>query len=162
LEEGLHLNRNSSTSIMVGITLVGAFFTAYFTKGLTALETLDFWCANVLIFLMAGVQIVMFGWILGIKKGMEELERGSATKIPSFYRFVIKYIAPSYLIIVFIAWAVMNLPEYLLVIQNNVIVQLSLGFIALVIAFNLFVTSQALHRWEKNEKQLRNTADGEL
>ncbi|MDR0870095.1 MAG: sodium-dependent transporter [Planctomycetaceae bacterium] len=164
LEEGLKLSRKSSTAVMGVITFAGAVFTAYFTHNLTALDTLDFWCANILIFLMAGVQIVVFGWILGIGKGMEELERGAQIKIPAFYRFVMKYITPLYLIIVFLAWAYLKLPDYFGIIAGNAVVQMSLAYIAFVMIFNFFVTSQSLVRWEKDEKleHGQNVADGEL
>jgi SNF family Na+-dependent transporter len=153
LEEGLGLGRKASLTITAMITTFGAFFTAYFTANLAALDTMDFWVCNVFIFVMAGTQIIMFGWILGTEKGMAELNHGGQIKIPRFVGFVMKYISPLYLIVVFIAWGVLKSPERLSQITSNSVVQLSLGFIVFVTLFNVFVTSQALDRWEKREKQ---------
>jgi len=152
LEEGLHLGRKSSLTITGMITTFGAMFTAYFTDKLTALDTMDFWICNVLIFIMAGVQIVMFGWGLGMDTAMDELQRGAVIRIPRFFRFVMKYVSPLYLMIVFIAWVYLKFPEQCTKISQDTVVQLSLGFIVFVTIFNLFVTSQALTRWEKQEE----------
>ncbi len=164
LEEGLRLNRKASVTIMGLITLVGACFTAYFTDKLTALDTFDFWVANILIFIMAGVQVFMFGWVLGLKTSMAELERGAAIKIPRFYCFVMKYVSPLYLLVVFVAWAFLSMPDYLAVIRDNKVVQMSIGFMTLVMLFNFFVTAQAVTHWEKEDrlKQDAGLTEGEL
>ena len=151
LEEGLGLDRKASLTITGMITTFGAFFTAYFTENLTALDTMDFWVCNVLIFIMAGVQIIMFGWMLGTERGLAELNHGGQIRIPQFAGFVMKYISPLYLLIVFIAWGVLKSTDRLSQILSNHVVQLSLGFIIFVALFNIFVTSRALRRWEKNE-----------
>ena len=153
LEEGLGLGRKSSLTITAMITTFGALFTTYFTENLTALDTMDFWICNVFIFIMAGVQIIIFGWVLGLEKGLAELNHGGQIRIPRFFGFVIKYVSPIYLIVVFIAWGVLKSPDRLSQIADNSVVQLSLGFILFVTLFNLLVTSQALARWERKEKQ---------
>ncbi len=162
LEEGLLLSRKSSVTVMGMITLTGACFTAFFTGGLTALDTFDFWSANIMIFIMAGVQIFLFGWILGLDKGMEELQRGAQIKIPHFYRFVMKYVSPLYLIVVFAAWAWLQLPNYVSQIAKDPVVQFSIAFIAAVALFNIFVTAQSIARWEKEERLETGQSDGEM
>lgn len=82
LEEGLKIGRKASVSILAFITLVGCLFVAYFSKGFTALDTLDFWMANFFIFIFATFQSIVFAWVLGIRKGMEELRRGAEIRLP--------------------------------------------------------------------------------
>ncbi|MDR2438555.1 MAG: sodium-dependent transporter [Planctomycetaceae bacterium] len=162
LEEGLQIGRKSSLTIAGVITAFGAFFTAYFTKNLTALDTMDFWVCNVLIFIMAEVQIIIFSWTWNIDASLAELQRGTQIRIPYFFRFVMKYVSPLYLLFVFITWFYLKFPEQLNKISHNTVAQLSLGFIAFVTIFNLFITSQALARWEKQEHLNSNTVDGEI
>ncbi|MDR2643776.1 MAG: sodium:calcium symporter, partial [Planctomycetaceae bacterium] len=152
LEEGLQLGRKASLTIAGMITTFGAFFTAYFTENLTALDTMDFWVCNVLIFIMAEIQIIIFGWVLGMDASMAELQRGAQIRVPYFFRFVIKYVSPLYLLVVFIAWVYLKSSEQLVKILESPVVQLSLGFIIFVTVFNLVITSQALARWEKQER----------
>jgi hypothetical protein len=162
LEEGLNLGRKSSLTIAGLIVTFGSIFTAYFTENLQALDTMDFWICNVFIFIMAGVQIVIFGWVLGIDKGMEELQYGSQIRLPYCFRFIMKYVSPLYLLIVFVAWVSMQFTQQITKIAENHVVQLALGFIVFVTIFNLFVTSQALTQWKKRDKLESDEVDGEL
>ncbi|MDR2172576.1 MAG: sodium-dependent transporter [Planctomycetaceae bacterium] len=162
LEEGLDIGRKSSLMIVGVITTFGAFFTAYFTRQLTALDTMDFWVCNVFVFVMAGVQIIIAGWIFGINATMDELHRGSQIRIPYLFRFIIKYISPLYLLIVFVAWLYQRFPAQIEKILQNPVAQLALGFIAFVTIFNIVITTQALSRWEKQERLNSNATEGEL
>ncbi|MDR3197597.1 MAG: sodium-dependent transporter [Planctomycetaceae bacterium] len=162
LEESLQIGRKSSVTITGLITALGAFFTAYFTKNMAALDTMDFWVCNVFVFIIAGIQIIIVGWGFGIDAGIAELEQGSKYRIPSIFRFIIKYVSPVYLLVVFVAWLYQKSPEQISKISQNTVVQLSLGFIVFITIFNFLITLQALTRWEKQESLDSNTANGEL
>lgn len=147
------------------ITFIGAMFVVYFSKGLTALDTFDFWMANVLIFILAIFQTLAFGWWFGIEKGLAELQRGSQLKLPWFLKYMIKYIAPVYLIAVCLAWIVQYSPGYIKKIQSDPVVQISIGFIFFVFAFFGVVTFLAIKKWERKEKiesELGGSEDGHL
>ena len=69
LEEGLGLDRKRSAwRLLGGVTLLGALFVVFFSKGLTALDTIDFWVGTFCIFLLAGFQTILFGWVMGIER----------------------------------------------------------------------------------------------
>jgi NSS family neurotransmitter:Na+ symporter len=110
LEEGLGIGRRASVAILGLITLAGCLFVVYFSKDFTALDTLDFWMANFFIFIFATIQSIVFAWVLGIRKGMEELTRGAEIKLPRFLPFLLKYVSPLYLLVIFGLWAWSNLP----------------------------------------------------
>ncbi len=105
LEEGLGLNRRASVALLSFITAVGAAFVVYFSKDLAALDTLDFWIGTFALFVLATFQVIVFGWVLGVEKGFEELRRGAEIRIPNFVKYLIKYVAPAYLILVFVFWS---------------------------------------------------------
>src|SRR4030065_2132777 len=44
----------------------------------------------------------MFSWIFGIDKGWREINLGADIKIPTIYKFIIKYITPLMLLFVFL------------------------------------------------------------
>ena len=77
LEEGLGINRRTSVAILGFVTVCGAMFTLYFSKGNLALGTLDTWVGTFFIYLLAMFQTILFGWVLGPKRGMDELRRGA-------------------------------------------------------------------------------------
>ncbi|MCH8852812.1 MAG: hypothetical protein IID41_09210, partial [Planctomycetes bacterium] len=45
-----------------------------------------------------------FGWVIGAEKGVEEANRGAAIRIPKFMGFVIRYVTPSFLLIILCLW----------------------------------------------------------
>lgn len=158
LEEGLGLNRKASVALLGFITLVGAGYVTYFSKGLTSLDTFDFWVANFCIYLLATVMVILYGWVLGVDKGLAELNEGAEIHVPRVVRFVIKYVAPVYLIAIFAFWAYSEFINPLMTgetaprlaqIQENWVVQLSLAFIGIVVVLFLLLIAQAMKRWRR-------------
>jgi len=156
LEEGLGIGRKASVTMLSFITLTGAAFVVYFSKGFTAMDTIDFWMANFFIFILATFQVILFGWIVGIDKGMAELKRGAEIRLPSFLKIVLKYIAPLYLISIFGLWCYYNLPDRFKAIikppdDGPPVVLMSLGLILAVAAFFALIVNLANKRWDKQE-----------
>ncbi len=111
--EALGLSHKGATLLVAGICLMGNFFVLYFSKGLAALDTLDFWVGTFMIFVVAGTQIICFGWVFGVDRGLEEAHRGAQIRIPHIFRFIIKYVSPAYLLVIFLGFCWYNLPPYI-------------------------------------------------
>ncbi|MDA1092993.1 MAG: sodium-dependent transporter [Acidobacteria bacterium] len=109
LKESLGVSHGRATALVAGLGTIGALLTLWFTADGAFWSTLDFWVGTCLIFVMAGIQIICFGWIFGIDRGWREIHTGAAIKIPRVFRFVMKYVAPAYLIIVFVGFCWQNL-----------------------------------------------------
>lgn len=62
----------------------------------------DYWAGTVSLVVFALAEVILFSWIFGLDKGWKEINMGADIKVPEFYRFVIKYITPMLLLIVFI------------------------------------------------------------
>ena len=159
LEESLDIGRKRSISFLWLLTFIGSVFLLYFSKGLTALDTFDFWGASFFVYIMATIQVIVFGWVFGIEKGMQEIDRGAEIKIPRFIGFVIKYVLPMYLLTIFVAWLYTELPGRIAAFQENNVVRLSTGFMILIAIYLIFVTSIAINRWRN---QGRISASGEF
>jgi len=104
LKEATGWSHGKSTSTIAAIGTVGAILTLWYSKGGTFLNTMDFWVGTYGIFLLAMAQIIYFAWVFGIDRGWREIHDGASIQIPSFVKFVMKYIAPAYLLIVFIGF----------------------------------------------------------
>jgi SNF family Na+-dependent transporter len=104
IERAFNVSRKVSVAGLGVVTSFGTLAVIYLSKNLVALDTMDFWAGTAFIYVMATLQVIFFGWIIGVKKGLKEANRGASFKIPSFVGFVMKYITPTYLIGVFVLW----------------------------------------------------------
>ena len=102
MKEALGWNHSKATGSIAMIGTVGAALTLWFTKDGAFWSTVDFWVGTFLIFVLAMVQIIVFSWVFGIDRGWKELHSGASIRIPRVFKFIMKYIAPTYLIVVFV------------------------------------------------------------
>jgi len=112
LEDSLRINRRQSISILGFVTAIGGILVIYFSAGLRLLDTLDFWVTNLLMVVLAFIQVVLFGWVIGTKKGLVEAHKGSAIRIPRFFAFVIKFVTPTALLVIFGSWVYSSVLGY--------------------------------------------------
>ncbi len=112
LEDGFGLKRRTSVTILGVFTTGGAAVIMYFSKNLQALDFTDFWCEFMMI--LAGLgQVIIFGWIIGAKRGVEEMNRGSVLRTPRLLPFFIRFVTPTFLIVVLSLWCYYNAPSRL-------------------------------------------------
>jgi len=146
-EEGLGLKRHASASILGMLSAIGSGFIVYFSKGLVALDTFDFWVGTGLIYLLAMIQAVMYGWIFGIDRGEEEAHRGAHIRIPRLVQFMLKYVTPVYLTVIFLAFCWQNVPDYASKISQDSVALGSILFIFILLAFLMLLVHVAGRRW---------------
>jgi len=162
LEEGLGLNRKKSVATLGLITFIGTGFIAWYSKGLTALDTVDFWMANFFIFIFATFQTLIFGWVIGRDKGYRELTSGAEIRVPHWIMFMIRYVSPTFLIGIFILWCRKELGGRIEALavkpgEGLPVELLSLGFIIAVMIFFSFVIARANQRWAAEPTETEET-----
>ena len=108
-EEALGISSGKAIAYVSIICAFGSLWVIWFSKNTVALDTMDFWVGSFCIFVLATVQIICFGWVWGLRNGAAELDQGALIKIPRFFLFVMKYIAPAYLLVVLVGYAAQNL-----------------------------------------------------
>jgi SNF family Na+-dependent transporter len=151
LQEGLGLNRGRAVALLCGVGSLGTLLVVWFSKDLAAMDTLDFWVGTFCIYLLACVQTFIFGWIFGTERGLEELDRGADLRVPRLFAFVIKYISPVYLIIVFVAWAWQDMGARLEAFGKDPAVRWSMFFLLGVFVLFLWWIRLAVKRWKAQE-----------
>jgi hypothetical protein len=104
VEEALGVGRRVSVAILGLLTTFGTGFVLYFTADLKALDTLDFWVGTFLIFVLATIQIIVFGWKWGLDKGFDELHQGASIRVPWIFRPIMKWICPAFLLTIVAMW----------------------------------------------------------
>jgi SNF family Na+-dependent transporter len=146
-EESLGWERKNATTLMVGICLVGSFLVMYFSRGSIFLGTIDDWVGTFLIFLLAMVQIICFSWIFGIDRGWDEAHQGAHMRMPRIYKFIMKYVSPLYLLLVFAAFSYQNLPNWIRGVASQPLAQGALALVAAVIILLLVCVRIGEQRW---------------
>jgi hypothetical protein len=119
-----------------------------------------------LIFVLATIQIIIFGWIIGIKKGLAMANQGALFNVPPIYGFIMKYVTPTFLVIIFALWSVQNVFGYNILtgqqeyssyvkdlfIEPNNVARFSVIFIILVTIFITVLTAIAPKFKTSNER----------
>lgn len=101
-KESLAISQAKSIGLLAILTVIGTGYIVYFSKGLRALDAVDFWAGEFFIVVLAIIQAIFYGWILGVKKGKEELDRGAQLKVPGFIQFILKYVTPLFLLVLLV------------------------------------------------------------
>jgi neurotransmitter:Na+ symporter, NSS family len=70
-----------------------------------AFNEFDYWAGTVALVIFALVEIILFAWVFGMEKGWTEINRGADINVPIVFKYIIKYISPVFLLIVFIGGA---------------------------------------------------------
>jgi len=152
LEEGFGLKRHASAAFLGLITALGTVFVVYFSEGLTALDTFDFWVGSVFLFVLALFQSILYGWVFGIRRGDQELHQGAHIRIPWFVQLMIKYVIPVYLLVILGGFCIQNLPRHIVGFKEKPIAGLSGGFILVTLGFLMLLINIAGKRWKAEGK----------
>jgi NSS family neurotransmitter:Na+ symporter len=146
-EESLGWARKQATTLLVVICLIGSFLVMYYSRGSLFLDTIDSWVGTFLIFVLAMVQIICFSWVFGIERGWKEAHMGAQMRIPGFFKIIMKYVAPLYLIIVFVAFCVQNLGSWVDSVAQEPLRQGAMALIVGVTALLIVCTWIGERRW---------------
>ncbi len=147
VEETLGVGRKVSTAVITVTGMIGSLWVIWYSKDGVAMGTIDDWVGTFLIVVLAAVQVICFGWVFGIDRGMKEAHEGAHIRIHGVFRFVIKYIAPAYLLIAIGSFCTNALPGWIASAGENPVVRNTLILIGLVIAGLVVLTWIGERRW---------------
>ncbi len=148
LEEALGIGRRASVTILGMVTALGSLFVIYFSKGLAALDTLDFWTAQVGIFIFGTIEVILLSWVFGARRAHAVALVGAELRPPqAMFTFLMRYVTPTYLLIVFALWCYYNAPDYLRTLAAGGVPLLSVLVILSLLAFFLVLIHIASRRW---------------
>ena len=146
-EEALGTTSGRAVGMVSLLAAGGSAYVIFFSKDLLALDTIDFWVGTFCIFILATIQIICFGWIWGVKEGEKELNQGALIPIPQAILFIMKYVAPVYLLVIlgFFAWQ--NLGDRLRGLAHQPVALGSVGVILATLAIILVLVRVGEKRW---------------
>ncbi len=146
-EEALGITHGKAIALTSFICGLGSFWVIWFSKNTVALDAMDFWVGTFCIFVLATVQIICFGWVWGTRNGMAELDQGALMKIPRVFRFIMKWIAPAYLLVVLCGFVYSQLPAKLTEMAGNPVALWTVIIIAAVLILLIAVLAVGERRW---------------
>ncbi len=146
-EEALGITHGKAIALTSVLCGLGSFWVIWFSKNTMALDTMDFWVGTFCIFLLATVQIICFGWVWGIEKGMVELDQGALIKVPRVFLFIMKWVAPVYLLVVLGGFTYSQLPGKLRDIASNPIELWTVVIIAATVLLLIAALAFGERRW---------------
>lgn len=91
----------SAWSFGVFVLILGLPTVLFYNYGV--FDEYDEWAGTNSLFVFALAETILFAWIFGYKKGWEEIKMGADFKVPEFFKYIIGFVTPSLLIIVFLA-----------------------------------------------------------
>lgn len=114
LQDQLKLMRKQAVLWVGSILLVGGLPVVFFLKH-GFLDEIDFWVGTFGLVIVAMIEVILFAWIFGMKKGWDEMNSGADIKIPVIFKYIIKFITPIYLTGLLIFWGYQDgIPELLM------------------------------------------------
>jgi hypothetical protein len=146
------MGRRASVTLLGLITGLGSLFVIFFSKGLVALDTMDFWVGTALIFVLATFQVVLYAWVLGVEKGRAFAAEGAEMHLPAAFSFIIKYVSPVYLLTVFVFWAILNFPGYVKQILAGGVPLMTVSLLGALTVFLLLLIGIGGKRWKAEER----------
>jgi NSS family neurotransmitter:Na+ symporter len=88
-------------AIVIGL---GLLHIIYNTRGF--LDEWDYWAGTFGLVVLALVETILFVWVLGPEQMWDELHHGASIRIPKFYKTIMTYITPMFLMVMMAWWTV--------------------------------------------------------
>lgn len=105
LEDEFNISRKKAVTIFSLVAFFIMQIPIFFLKH-GVVDEFDFWAGTVCIVAFGLIETILFVWVFGIEKAWTEIHHGSDIVIPKIYKFIMRYITPLFLGIIFITWVV--------------------------------------------------------
>jgi SNF family Na+-dependent transporter len=147
VQESLGLSRDKAVGLTAVLGLVGGAWCVWFSGGMTALGTIDDWVGTFLIVVLAAVQVICFAWVLGLEAGRKEAHYGAQMRIPPFVWFILKWVAPAYLLVTIGRFMWNDLGTWIAKLGRDSVALGSIVLVGVVTAVLLVFTAIGERRW---------------
>lgn len=91
--------KRAAIAFGVAVLILGLPTVLFFQEGV--FDEYDYWAGTVSLVVFATLEMILFSWVFGLKKGWVEITHGADIKVPVVYRFILKWVTPFMLLAVF-------------------------------------------------------------
>jgi SNF family Na+-dependent transporter len=109
LQDELKWSRKKAVLITSGTIFLAAHIPILGLRA-GALDEIDFWAGTFGVTLFALVETVIFIWIFKPHNAWKEIHRGAQVRAPRIFLWILKYVTPLYLLILFTVWTIQQGP----------------------------------------------------
>jgi SNF family Na+-dependent transporter len=102
LEDEFGIRRARAAALFGGAAFALGCFCLWLYPG-GAFDEFDFWTGTFSLVIFALGEAFMFAFIFGMDRGWEEITRGADMKVPGVFRYVIKFVTPAFILVIFVA-----------------------------------------------------------
>jgi NSS family neurotransmitter:Na+ symporter len=100
-EDEFRTPRNRAAILFgLGAFLLGLWCVWLYPGG--SFDEFDFWTGTFSLVVFALAEAFIFAFVFGMERGWEEITRGADIKVPGIFRYVIKYVTPIFILVVFV------------------------------------------------------------
>lgn len=94
--------KRKSSALVFGIVvlILGLPTVLFFSNGV--FDEYDYWAGTISLVIFAMLEAILFAWFFGMKAGWDEINRGADIKLPVIFKYLLKYVTPVVLIVIFI------------------------------------------------------------
>ncbi len=93
-------NSKAVVTFGLGTAMIGIF--PVFFPADNIMSEFDYWAGTVSLVIFGTAEIVLFAWIFGMEKGWKIITDHADIELPIFYKYIIQYITPVFLAMIFI------------------------------------------------------------
>ncbi|MFH0980634.1 MAG: sodium:calcium symporter, partial [Planctomycetota bacterium] len=101
LEDEFKIGRRSA-AVLFGATIFLLGFVCVWLKPGGSFDEFDFWTGTFSLVVFALLEAFIFAFVFGLDRGWKEITRGADLAVPRVFRFVIKYVTPLFLLVIFV------------------------------------------------------------
>lgn len=101
LNDEFKISRKKSALYFGIATFILGFICVWLYPG-GSFDEFDFWTGTFSLVLFALLEVVIFAYIWGMDKGWNEITTGADITIPKVFKFIIKYVTPAFILLIFI------------------------------------------------------------
>jgi len=113
LEDELQLTRKQAVTIIgTAVFLIMQPIILFMQHGMV--DEIDYWVGEFGLVLFAAIETVIFAWVFGMRKGWKEMHLGSDLKIPSFFYYIMKFVTPTFMVLLVLWWVYDGLIDHVL------------------------------------------------
>jgi NSS family neurotransmitter:Na+ symporter len=102
LEDEFGVTRKKAALACGAVVFALGFFCVWLYPG-GAFDEFDYWSGTFALVVFALGEIFIFAYVFGMKRGWEELTRGADMRVPIAFRYVIKFVTPAFILLIFLA-----------------------------------------------------------
>lgn len=102
LEDELQIHRRRGVGLItIGVLILVQPVILFMHRGV--LDEIDYWAGTFLLVVFAAIEVVVFAWIFGMKKGWAEMHEGAEFQVPRLFYPIMLWVTPIY-VLGLLAW----------------------------------------------------------